>query len=108
MSTVQVSGESISPEEYHNGVGWMDCFRRRSQKALLELNLAAENEGKHGARTAAVGGKGPGDVSSLLNRGRERVRKTPELPLTGIKVVMRPKNNLDFNKTSQATLFDRI
>ncbi|KAH9379609.1 hypothetical protein HPB48_004461 [Haemaphysalis longicornis] len=108
MSTVEVPGESISPEEYHNGVGWMDCFLRRSQKALLELNLAAENKGKHGAGTAAVGGKGPGDVPSSLNRGRRRVRKAPELPPTDIKVVMRPKNNLDLNKTSQATLFDSI
>ncbi|KAH9378391.1 hypothetical protein HPB48_017179 [Haemaphysalis longicornis] len=86
----------------------MDCFRRRSQEALLELNLAAENKRKHGAGTAAVGVKGPGDIRSSLKRGRQQVRKAPELPPTDIKVVMRPKNNLDLNKTRQATLFDSI
>ncbi|KAH9378390.1 hypothetical protein HPB48_009897 [Haemaphysalis longicornis] len=86
----------------------MDCFRRRSQKALLELNLAAENKRKHGAGTAAVGVKGSGDIRSSLKRGRQHVRKAPELPPTEIKVVMRPKNNLDLNKTREATLFDSI
>ncbi|KAH9371001.1 hypothetical protein HPB48_016990 [Haemaphysalis longicornis] len=88
----------------------MDYFHRRSQKALFELSLTAENKGKHGAGTAAVGGKRTGDVPSSLKRGRDRVRKAPELPPTDIKAVIhrRTRNNLDSNNTSQATLFDSI
>ncbi|KAH9375864.1 hypothetical protein HPB48_011776 [Haemaphysalis longicornis] len=49
MSTVEIEGESISPEDYNNAAGWIETYGRRSHRELAQLTLTSPNKGQHGA-----------------------------------------------------------
>ncbi|KAH9384339.1 hypothetical protein HPB48_026341 [Haemaphysalis longicornis] len=109
MPTVEIEGESISPEDYNNAAGWIESYRRRGRRELAQLTLTSPNKGQHGAgyHVDARRGRQDGRPRSK-SRGRRQERRAPELPPTDVKIILRPKNNLDLQRCSHAVLHDSI
>lgn len=49
-----------------------------------------------------------GKMAALASRGRRQERRAPELPPIGVKIILRPKDNLDLQLCSHAALHGRI
>ncbi|CAN7948824.1 unnamed protein product [Ixodes hexagonus] len=95
---VQVQGEEISPEEYHNEAGW---------------TLAGERMSRMRQRTPASGKPdGPGGShASPKSKFNKNVRasvikaaRMPAMPLEESKIVVRPRGGLDIVKTGTTTV----
>lgn len=99
---VQVQGEDISPEEYHNEAGW---------------TLAGERMSRLRQRTPASGKPdGPGgSQTSMKSKFNKNVRasvikaaRMPAMPLEESKIVVRPRGGLDIVKTGTTTVASAI
>ncbi|KAH9374650.1 hypothetical protein HPB48_019827 [Haemaphysalis longicornis] len=89
--------------------GWIESYRRRGRRELAQLTLMSPNKGQHGAgyHVDARRGRQDGRPRSK-SRGRRQERRAPELPPTDVKIILRPKNNLDLQRCSHAVLHDSI
>ncbi|KAG0444479.1 hypothetical protein HPB47_013748 [Ixodes persulcatus] len=99
---VQVQGEDISPEEYHNEAGW---------------TLAGERMSRLRQRTPASGKPdGPGgSQTSPKSKCNKNVRASvikaagmPAMTLEESKIVVRPRGGLDIVKTGTTTVASAI
>lgn len=112
MTTVTVEGESISPEEFANTPGWLESHRRKQRRAIEKAEVSLENSTRHdgGAATSGAatrssklrGERGAGD------RGSVRRPRAPQLPKEHVKVILRPRNGLNLQISSQALIRDAI
>ncbi|KAM7311613.1 hypothetical protein ISCGN_008520 [Ixodes scapularis] len=99
---VQVQGDDISPEEYHNEAGW---------------TLAGERMSRLRQRTPASGKpNGPGgSQTSPKSKFHKNVRaavikaaRMPAMPLEESKIVVRPRGGLDIVRTGTTTVASAI
>lgn len=104
MEVVEVEGEDISPEDFHNDAGWLSCHKQRRQSTYSTLSSTTRrpDAGCIGAPTRPQG-------SGNSPRSRLPVRyRQPRLPRDDIKIVLRPRDGLDVSKHSDAQLRDAI
>ncbi|KAH9378774.1 hypothetical protein HPB48_011178 [Haemaphysalis longicornis] len=62
MEVVEVEGEDISPEDFHNDAGWLSCHKQRRQSTYSTLSSTARRPGTgcSGAATSTpVSGNSP-------------------------------------------------
>ncbi|KAH9362582.1 hypothetical protein HPB48_015504 [Haemaphysalis longicornis] len=95
MEVVEVEGEDISPEDFHNDAGWLSCHKQRRQSTYSTLSSPARRPG--------TGCFGAATSSRLPARYRQ-----PRLPKRGHHIVLRPRDGLDVRKHSDAQIRDAI
>lgn len=103
MEVVEVEGEDISPEDFHNDAGWLSCHKQRRQSTYSTLSSTTRMAGTvcFGATRTPVSSQSP--RSPIPARYRQ-----PRLPKEDIKIVLRPRDGLDVRKHSEAHLRDAI
>ncbi|KAL1430168.1 hypothetical protein MTO96_015371 [Rhipicephalus appendiculatus] len=95
---VQVQGEEITPEEYHNEAGWTLAGERMSR--LRRREPASGVPEGHGESQASAKAKFNKNVrASVIKAAR-----MPAMPLEESKIVIRPRGGLDIVKTGTTTV----
>ncbi|KAG0442458.1 hypothetical protein HPB47_015700 [Ixodes persulcatus] len=88
MESIQVDGESISPEDITEEASWLTSHRRRGARALAQLGLTpGHSHGQEGA------GSRPTNRQSRAKKQTSRQPRLPHqppLPKEDIKTVLRP------------------
>lgn len=104
IEVVEVEGENISPEDFHNDAGWLSCHKQRRQSTYSTLSSTARRPG-----TGCSGAATSTPVSGNSPRSRLSARyRQPRLPKEDIKIVLRPRDGLDLRKHSDAQIRDAI
>lgn len=97
MDVVEVEGESISPEEYENDVGWMDSHQQRTSRAKARQDTQSQDVAR---REQAR--------KNQNHLRRPQLPRLPQLPEEDIKIVLRPRDGLDTSRVSYAQLRDGV
>lgn len=95
---VQVQGEDITPEEYHNQAGWTVSGERMSR--LRQRAVASGKPDGPGGSQA----RPKSNVNKNIRASVIKAARMPAMPLEEIKIVVRPRGGLDIVKTGPTTV----
>ncbi|KAM7300090.1 hypothetical protein ISCGN_020654 [Ixodes scapularis] len=106
MVSIEVYGESISPEEITEEAGWLTSHRRRGARALAQLGLTpGHSHDQEGAGSRPTNRQPRAEKQTIR---KPRLPRQRPLPKEDIKIVLRPREGLDITKISHAELRDRV
>ncbi|KAG0434366.1 hypothetical protein HPB47_019156 [Ixodes persulcatus] len=106
MVSIEVDGESISPEDITEEAGWLTSHRRRGARALAQLGLTpGHSHGQEGAGSRPTNRQSRAEKQTSR---QPRLPRQPPLPKEDIKIVLRPREGLDITKMSHAELRDGV
>lgn len=106
MVSIEVDGESISPEDITEEAGWLTSHRRRGARALAQLGLTpGHSHGQEGAGSRPTNRQSRAEKQTSR---QPRLPRQPPLPKEDIKIVLRPREGLDITKISHAELRDGV
>ncbi|KAH9360742.1 hypothetical protein HPB48_020221 [Haemaphysalis longicornis] len=94
MAPVVVQGEDISPDMVTPERGWLECFRQRDARTLMQHQSAQ-----------------PSSSTTKQDKSSRQPRKpirSPQLPRKHLKIIIRPRNGRDVMKAGMAELRDAI
>ncbi|KAM7299739.1 hypothetical protein ISCGN_020305 [Ixodes scapularis] len=106
MVSIEVDGESISPEEITEEAGWLTSHRRRGARALAQLGLTPGHTHDQEGAGSRPTYRQPRAEKQIIRK--PRLPRQPPLPKEDIKIVLRPREGLDITKISHAELRDGV
>lgn len=94
MDAVAVQGEDVSPTDITPEKGWLECYRRRGNRALQSFRESAPSNNQ---------------VNTPASRSLSRtLPRLPPLPREHIKIIFRPHGGMNVARTGSANLRDAI
>ncbi|KAH9365683.1 hypothetical protein HPB48_000834 [Haemaphysalis longicornis] len=94
MDAVTVQGEDISPTDITPEKGWLECYRRRGNRALESFRESTPSNNQ---------------VNTPAGRALSRtLPRLPPLPREHIKIIFRPHGGMNVARTGSANLRDAI
>lgn len=99
---VQVQGEGISQEEYHNEAGWTLAGERMS-RLRQRTPTSGKPDGPGGSQTSPKSKFSKNVRASVIKAAR-----MPAMPLEESKIVVKPRGGLDIFKTGTTTVASAV